>query len=67
LFFEFWFFFLPLTLLEAWVLLVNYIQLTLSANNFAVNATLFDGCSNFHFFKLLAASGTLQAGYFICT
>jgi hypothetical protein len=52
-----------LPLLEAGILFVNYIQLALSANNLAVCATLFDGCSYFHFFKLFAAGCKLQAGY----
>jgi len=39
---------LSLALLEAGILFVNYKQLAFSANNFAVGATLFDGCSNFH-------------------
>jgi hypothetical protein len=41
-------FILTLALLEAGILFVNYKQLAFSANNFAVGATLFNGCSNFH-------------------
>jgi hypothetical protein len=52
---------LSLALLKAGILFVNYIQPAFSANNFAVGATLFDGCSNFHFLKLCAASCSLRA------
>lgn len=41
---------LSLALLKAGILLVNHIKAALSANNLAVNAALFDGCSNFHRF-----------------
>jgi hypothetical protein len=45
--------FLPLALLEAWVFLINYEQLALTANDFTIGAALLDGCSNFHVSKLI--------------
>jgi len=51
--------FLSLALLEAGILFVNYIKLAFSANDFAVGATLLNGCSYFHFLKLCAASCSL--------
>jgi hypothetical protein len=43
-----------LSLLEAGVLFVDNIKSALTTHNLAVGASLFDGCSNFHFIQLLA-------------
>jgi hypothetical protein len=45
-----------LSLLELRVLFVDDVQFALPANDFAVNASFLDGCSNFHdwlFFKTM--------------
>lgn len=39
---------LTLTLLEARILLVNDVQLAFATNDFAIDAALLDGGSNFH-------------------
>jgi hypothetical protein len=39
---------LSLSLLEAGILFVDHIQPALSAHDLAIDAALFDGCSNFH-------------------
>jgi hypothetical protein len=52
--------FLTLALLKPWVLFVDHIQLAFSANDLAVNATLFDGCSYFHFILLLLLTANSQ-------
>jgi hypothetical protein len=44
---------LSLALFKAGILFVNYVQAAFSAYNFAVNAALFNGCSNFHRFIFL--------------
>jgi hypothetical protein len=41
---------LSLSLFEAGILLVDYIQLTLSSHNLAIGTALFDGCPYFHCF-----------------
>jgi hypothetical protein len=43
-------------LLEAGILFVNDIQLTLATNDLAINAAFFDGCSYFHFDSFFCAS-----------
>jgi hypothetical protein len=45
---------LPLTLLKAGIFFVNHVKAAFSAYNFAVNAALFNGCSNFHRFVFSA-------------
>jgi hypothetical protein len=44
---------LPLPLLEARVLFVDHIQLAFPAHDLAINATLFNGCSDSHLFNYL--------------
>lgn len=44
--------FLPLTLLKAWVFLVDNVQNAFATNDFAIGATLFNGGSYFHVGKL---------------
>jgi len=39
---------LSLPLFKTWVLFVDDVQFTLTANDLAINATLFYGCSYFH-------------------
>jgi hypothetical protein len=39
---------LALTLLKAWVLLVDNVEFAFAANDFAIGAPLFDGSTNFH-------------------
>ena len=43
---------LALTLLELRIFLVNDVQAAFAADNFAVRAALFEGCSNFHRLRL---------------
>ena len=59
--------FLTLTLLKAGILFVNYIEAAFPAYNLAVNAALFDGCSNFHRFMFSALSFRLLAFSIIYT
>lgn len=47
---------LPLTLLEARVLLVNHKQFSFPLHNLAINAALFNGSSNFHCWLYLSRS-----------
>jgi hypothetical protein len=43
-----------LSLLEAGILFVDNIKLSLATHNLAIDASFFYGCSNSHGFKLLA-------------
>jgi hypothetical protein len=43
-----------LSLLVTRILFVDHVQLAFAAYDLAIFAALFDGCSYFHFFKLLA-------------
>jgi hypothetical protein len=45
---------LSLSLLEAGILFVDHVEFALPAYDLAINAAFFDGCSYFHFLKLLA-------------
>jgi hypothetical protein len=47
---------LTLALLKARIFFVNNIQLAFSANYFAVGATFFNRCSNFHIFYFTRSS-----------